>query len=134
MGFCCFCKPDLVMDSSIRKGWALVIERRQSMTFFYMRRSEMNEAKYVLPTRMLNDAIKFIVERGTQQEQLDIVTKICLDIDHIHYREVMRAIGKAIYATGDEASAGRLSRGIIRGADTILDRERPRSDIQKLCG
>jgi hypothetical protein len=45
MGFCCFYKPDLVMDSGTRKGRALVIERRQSMTFFYGGKSDEKKGK-----------------------------------------------------------------------------------------
>ncbi len=46
MGFCCFCKPALVMDSGTRKGRALVIERRQSMTFLFERGMAMTEQQF----------------------------------------------------------------------------------------
>ena len=49
-----------------------------------------------------------------------------------HYRDVLRAVVKAVYSSDDASAAGRLSKAIIRGSDYIYAQNRRTSEIQDL--
>jgi glucose-6-phosphate 1-dehydrogenase len=86
----------------------------------------MNEsqAKYVLSNRHLFFCINEIVKSGDLTVQHGILSGMIQSLEPEHYRDVMRAAVKAVYSSGDEAAADRLSRTIIRGFDYILGQAR----------
>jgi hypothetical protein len=88
-----------------------------------------NDVQYVMPARWLYKFIDHMVEEG-QLIQRGILNGIIQDLDQRHYRDVLRAIIKAIYSSGDEVTADRLSRTIVRGFDYLHVQKRHEADMQ----
>jgi hypothetical protein len=92
----------------------------------------MNEVGYVLSNRHLYFFVNEIIKSGDPTVQLGILTGIIQDLKPEHYRDVLRAVVKAVYVSGDQAGAGRLSRSIVQGSDYINAQNRRTSGIQDL--
>lgn len=92
----------------------------------------MNKPTYVLSNKHLYFFINEIAKTGDPTIQRGILTGIIQNLKPAHYRDVLRAVVKTVYSSGDKAAAGRLSRAIVQGQDYISAQTMRTNEIQGL--
>lgn len=79
-----------------------------------------NKTKNGSPQKSLYYLINQICEQSEQPIKTGILTGIIQELDPKHHREVLRAIVKVFYSSGDEMACRRLLRALVRGIDYLM--------------